>query len=210
MMNNNGFDQWASSYDQTVDTSDKNNTYPFAGYNKVLNSIYQEITLRKKASVLDSGFGTGTLITQLYNQGYEVYGQDFSQEMLNIAQSKMPNVHLYKGDFTLGLVEKLQNHRYDFIIATYSLHHLTDYKKVSLLNDLYGLLKDGGKILFGDVAFHTKEELEKCKNECKDDLDDEEYYFVYEEISKLLPFKSLFEKVSCCAGIIRINKTNVI
>lgn len=158
-MNNNGFDQWASSYDQTVDTSDKNNTYPFAGYNKVLNSIYQEITLRKKASVLDSGFGTGTLITQLYNQGYEVYGQDFSQEMLNIAQSKMPNVHLYKGDFTLGLVEKLQNHRYDFIIATYSLHHLTDDKKVSLLNDLYGLLKDDGKILVGDVAFHTKEEL---------------------------------------------------
>lgn len=49
MMNNNGFDQWASSYDQTVDTSDKNNTYPFAGYNKVLNSIYQEITLRKKS-----------------------------------------------------------------------------------------------------------------------------------------------------------------
>jgi len=34
---------------------------------------------KESAKVLDIGFGTGTLTTKLYENGCEVYGQDFSQ-----------------------------------------------------------------------------------------------------------------------------------
>ena len=43
MLNNKGFDFWAGDYDKTVGISDEENTYPFAGYKKVLWFIFQTI-----------------------------------------------------------------------------------------------------------------------------------------------------------------------
>ena len=36
MLNDIEFDLWADGYDKTVGISDEENTYPFAGYKKVL------------------------------------------------------------------------------------------------------------------------------------------------------------------------------
>ena len=130
MLNNKEFDLWADGYDKTVGISDEENTYPFAGYKKVLGLIFQTIMGARNAVVLDIGFGTGTLTTKLYERGCSIYGQDFSSRMIALASEKMPNAHLYQGDFSKGLVESLRNIRYDYIIATYSLHHLTDAQKI--------------------------------------------------------------------------------
>ena len=46
MLNNIEFDLWADGYDKTVGISDEENTYPFAGYKKVLGFIFQAIRLR--------------------------------------------------------------------------------------------------------------------------------------------------------------------
>ena len=43
MLNNKGFDLWADGYDKAVGISDEENTYPFAGYKKVLGLIFQTI-----------------------------------------------------------------------------------------------------------------------------------------------------------------------
>lgn len=43
MLNNIEFDLWADGYDKTVGISDEENTYPFAGYKKVLGFIFQTI-----------------------------------------------------------------------------------------------------------------------------------------------------------------------
>ena len=88
--------------------------------------------------------------------------------MIELAQKKMPDAHLYQGDFSKGLVESLLQHTYDFIIATYSLHHLTDDVKIQFIQLLKTLLKEGGCILIGDVAFQTRSDLEKCHKENKD------------------------------------------
>ena len=42
MLNNKAFDLWADGYDKTVGISDEKNTYPFAGYKKVLGFIFQD------------------------------------------------------------------------------------------------------------------------------------------------------------------------
>ena len=136
MLNNKGFDLWADGYDKTVGISDEENTYPFAGYKKVLGFIFQTIMRDENAVVLDIGFGTGTLTTKLYERGCSIYGQDFSSRMIALASEKMPNAQLYQGDFSKGLAEPLRNLRYDYIVATYSLHHLTDAQKRDFLLDL--------------------------------------------------------------------------
>ena len=203
-MNNNEFDLWADGYDKTVGISDEENTYPFAGYKKVLGLIFQSIIGNINPVVLDIGFGTGTLTTKLYEQGCSIYGQDFSSRMIALASEKMPNAHLYQGDFSRGLVEPLRNRRYDYIVATYSLHHLTDAQKIAFLFELRNYLKENGKIIIGDVAFETRKDLEMCRLSVGNAWDDNEIYFVVEELRKDFPCLS-FTQISDCAGVLLLD-----
>ena len=205
MLDSKNFDLWADGYDESVGLSDEENTYPFAGYKDVLNAIYKEILESSYKYILDIGFGTATLTNRLYGKGLAIYGQDFSEQMIKIAQIKMPDAKLFSGDFTKGLVGFLKENKYDAIIATYSLHHLTDYEKIPFIKSLVDLLNPGGKILIGDVAFKNRDALEACKEKSGDYWDDEEYYFVYDELKE--HFNGLsFEKYSFCAGVLTIRK----
>ena len=205
MLDNKGFDLWSDNYDKSVSLSDDDNTYPFAGYKVILNKIYNEILALPSKKVLDIGFGTGTLTTKLYEKEIAIYGQDFSKEMLNHAQTKMPKANLYIKDISKGLDESLKDYKYDAIIATYSLHHLEDENKISFIKSLIPLLADRGKIFIGDVAFKTRKELEECMEQAGKYWDDDEIYFVYDEIKNY--FSSInFEKVSYCSGVIIISK----
>ncbi len=203
MLDSKGFDLWANGYDQSVGLSEEKNTYPFAGYKSVLGIIYKTIMEKPNPSVLDIGFGTGTLTRKLYEHGCTVYGQDFSSGMIELALEKMPNAHLYKGDFTRGLVEPLNQKCYDFIVATYSIHHLTDSQKVHFLKELRNRLKAGGKILIGDVAFETRDEWNRCKEESGAQWDSSEIYCIADELRRDFP-RLHFEKVTFCSGVLTI------
>lgn len=203
MLDNKGFDLWADGYDKTVGVSDEGNTYPFAGYKNVLGTIYKTIMEKKNAVVLDIGFGTGTLTTKLYENGCNIYGQDFSARMIELAFQKMPNAYLYQGDFTQGLVEPLQAQNYDFIVATYSLHHLTDEQKVCFLRMLRDHLNPGGQVLIGDVAFENRSQLEQCRKDVGDEWDDDEIYFVVDELKGEFPELG-FKRISHCSGVLSI------
>ena len=153
--------------------------------------------------MLDIGFGTGTLTTKLYEHGCSIYGQDFSSRMIELASGKMPGSHLYQEDFTNGLAEPLRDQCYDFIVATYSLHHLSDEQKISFLRTLCNCLKEDGKILNGDVAFENRDKLNQCRQEAGDEWDEEEIYFVADELRSAFPGIS-FQQVSHCAGILAL------
>lgn len=205
MLNSNGFDVWADGYDESVRLADESDAYPFAGYATILKEIYGRVCASGAKAVLDIGFGTGTLAGQLYQQGCDVFGQDFSSRMIQLAQGKMPRAKLYQGDFSLGLVQELKQQRYDAIIATYALHHLTDEQKVAFLQELLSLLQDNGCIYVGDVAFATRAQLEQCKAQAGDDWDASEIYFVYDELKQTFP-QLRFEPVSHCAGLLTLKK----
>ncbi|MGN1368762.1 MAG: class I SAM-dependent DNA methyltransferase [Aristaeellaceae bacterium] len=206
MLDNKGFDLWADGYDKSVGVSDEDGTYPFAGYKTIMNEIFNRVLNASAKTVLDIGFGTGTLTSKLYEHGCTIYGQDFSEKMIELAQEKMTNAKLFHGDFAKGLAEPLTQQKYDAIIATYSLHHLTDVQKISLINDLFLLLNEGGNLYIGDVAFATRASLEKCRDDAGNDWDDEEIYFVFEELQKDIP-QMKFEQLSCCAGLLYLQKS---
>ena len=203
MLDTKGFDLWADGYDKAVGLSDEENTYPFAGYREVLGGIFRIVMEKPGASVLDIGFGTGTLTAKLYEHGCTVYGQDFSPRMIELASAKMPEAQLCPGDFTDGLAEPLRARKYDFIVATYSLHHLTDAQKVPFLRMLADRLAPGGMILIGDVAFETRAGLERCREAAGEEWDEEEFYFVADELREDLPALT-YTQVSDCAGILTL------
>ena len=205
MLDNKGFDLWADGYDKSVGLSDEEKSYPFAGYKDVLGRIYQTVMAKENAKVLDIGFGTGTLTAKLYQGGCEIWGQDFSERMIELAGAKMPDARLFQGDFSKGLAGPLLSERFDFIIATYSLHHLTDSEKSSFINTLTGLLKEGGAVLIGDVAFESRQELDLCRQTEGEGWDEDEIYFVYNEMREVFPAMG-FEKFSYCAGVLALEK----
>lgn len=205
MLNHLEFDLWADGYDKSVAVSEENDEYPFAGYGQILNTIYNHVLTNPGRQVLDIGFGTGALTTKLYEQGCTIYGQDFSQRMIDLAQEKMPEAHLYQGDFTLGLANELMGRQYDAIIATYSLHHLSDTQKVRFFRDLLGLLAPNGCIYVGDVAFRTREELEACRRRMAEKWDEDEIYFVFEELNEAFP-QLEFEPVTYCSGVLYLKR----
>jgi len=207
MLDSYGFNLWASDYDKSVGLSDEKNTYPFAGYKKLMNTIYNKIMNKKPAAILDIGIGTATLAAKLYESGNQITGIDFSDEMLDIAREKMPSAMLIKHDFTKGLPAELAGRKFDFIVSTYAIHHLTDLEKASLIISALDYLNENGTILIGDVSFQSKEALEKCKNAHADDWDSDEYYFVVSDLGALLEGKCLlrYHEISYCAGILEVN-----
>ncbi len=205
MLDCNGFNLWADDYDKSVGISDEENTYPFAGYKDVLGIIFQTVMAKPNAVVLDIGFGTGILTTKLYEYGYTIYGQDFSSRMIELALEKMPDAKLYEGDFSKGLVEPLQCQKYDFIIATYAMHHLTTKQLTDFLHVLKERLNKNGKILIGDVAFETCEKLNECRQKAGNTWDNEEFYFVADELKTEFP-NLCFTQVSHCAGILTLSQ----
>ena len=68
---------------------------------------------------------------------------------------------------------------------------------------LCNCLKEDGKILNGDVAFENRDKLNQCRQEAGDEWDEEEIYFVADELRSAFPGIS-FQQVSHCAGILAL------
>ncbi len=203
MLSQQGFNLWAGGYDKTVQLSEESNQYPFAGYKEVLNTIFNEVMHIPKSTVLDIGFGTGVLTAKLYDNEHMINGFDFSSKMIGIAKEKMPDANLMEWDLSEGLPTALLHQKYDAIISTYALHHFTDEMKVQYIKELLQHLTPEGKIFIGDIAFHTRAHLEKCREESIGYWDDDEIYFVHEEMSSLLKgvCRLEFYPISHCGGV---------
>ena len=200
MLDQHGFDLWADGYDQSVRLSEERDRYPFAGYRDVLNTIYRRIRAGEGRSVLDLGFGTAVLTKRLYDDGIAITGVDFSQKMIDIAQEKMPQARLFQQDLTQGLPLALNGERFDFIVCTYAIHHLTDDRKAAFLVHLRTHLNPGGEILLGDVAFETQADQAACQAESGEEWDEDESYMVMERLAPQIPGLR-FQKRSTCAGV---------
>ena len=210
MLDSKGFNLWSGDYDKSVNISDSDDVYPFAGYKKLMNVIYATIMNNCPSNVLDIGIGTGTLAYKLYEQGNNITGIDFSEEMLSIAQEKMPKANLMQYDFSKGLPTVLNNVTFDFIVSTYALHHLTDENKITFIRSLLNSLNEDGVIIIGDVSFRTRNDLDDCKASCGNKWDNDEYYFVFSEISEKLSdeFVLTYQQFSHCSGIMEIRHSD--
>lgn len=207
MLDSKGFDLWSDNYDSQVEISDEENVYPFAGYKKVLSTVYEKVRKQNPKNILDIGFGTGILAKKLYDDGYNIYGIDFSNEMLKKAKQKMPNAELLQFDFTDGLPKEFEQKQFDVILSTYAIHHIDDEAKKLYILKLLKSLNPKGILIFGDVAFETEKDMEAARKKDYEEWDDEEYYLIAERFNLWFPYlKTDFIKISYCSGVFTIYK----
>ena len=206
MLNEKGFNMWADDYDKSVQISDDNDEYPFAGYKTILNAIYSRIMNKPNSKVLDVGIGTGVLSKKLYDNNHSIIGIDFSERMIGISKEKMPDAALIKCDFSKGIPPNIKNYKFDFIVFTYSIHHMIDSVKADLINSLKGNLSTDGKIIIGDVSFENSNDQKVCQTRFCDIWDYDEYYYSYDDLKDKLDYsKTAYEQISICGGIMTIS-----
>ncbi|MBC9783797.1 methyltransferase domain-containing protein [Heliobacterium chlorum] len=111
--------------------------------------------------ILDIGAGTG-LFTSLFAEKYP-QGKftliDISEKMLDVARKRFgdhPNMTYVVADYTKhSFTEK-----YDMVISSLSIHHLTDDEKRLLYQRIYSLLKQGGIFVNADQVLGKTSFLE--------------------------------------------------
>lgn len=101
--------------------------------------------------VLDLGCGTGTLIQHLLALAPEakIFGLDPSEEMLNIAQQKLPaSVQL-----NIGSAESLPfpNNYFDVLVSTSALHYFRNPDRA--IQEMQRVLKSGGRLILTDWCY---------------------------------------------------------
>ena len=206
MLSEKGFDRWSGDYDQSIALHAEG--YPFEGYYDVLSYVQHRINVNDGVKILDLGVGTGLLTQELYKQGAQIVGVDFSQAMLDLAQQKMPKARFYHFDFQAGLPGQLQEETFDYIVSSYAFHHIDDDEKMEFISKLQRVRGDQCPLIIADVAFAAKTELDQCRAKAGRRWDADEFYIVGDEISQQLTamqFNVKYTQISPCAGVLEIH-----
>lgn len=133
----NHFDRTAEDYDNSEDGRFVEGMYGVLG---------EEILKSNGTRILDVGCGNGNLFEFLGQKSYEMFGVDFSQNMISEAKAKA----IPDASFLVADAEMLpfKDSEFDIVVCNASFHHYIHPDAV--LQEMHRVLKDGGKLLIGD------------------------------------------------------------
>lgn len=201
------FDNWAKAYNPAANSSE--NDFPFAGYKLVLDEVMRLAEVEPGMRVLDLGIGTGNLAERFLATGCEVWGCDFSAEMLARARAQWPQIHLLKANLLEEWPCELRG-PFDRVVSAYVLHHFDLPTKVDLLRRVASQsLAEGGRILIADVAFPTVAVRSAAAQRWADRWDDNEHYMAADETvhaCRQIGLQIAYRQVSSCAGIFIVSR----
>ena len=196
------FDDWAQQYDRSIQAD---GGFPFDGYEQVLDQVVRTARVQPGTTVLDLGIGTGNLAARFVRLGCDVWGIDFSSEMLAKAHEKLPQAVLVQAGLLNDWPVELDR-RFDRIVSGYVLHEFDLATKVKLLRRLAQRhLADGGRIVIGDIAFPTSQAREQAHRQWVDLWDEEEHYWAADEAvgaCKSAGLHVTYKQISSCGGVL--------
>jgi len=112
-----------------------------------IENLIKKYSKNKVKTILDIGCGTGNHDVLLAKKNYEICGIDISEEMINIAKTKINNLHNIK--FCKGKSESFKlDKKFDVVV---SLFHVMSYQIKN--ESLYGSLKNAYEHLKVDGLF---------------------------------------------------------
>lgn len=203
------FNQWASSYDDTVAGKDPEYREVFEGYDEMLARL-AELSV---SPVMEFGVGTANLTRKVIDQNKVVLGIEPSSEMRRIAKVKCPEAAIYDGNF-LDYPKLLTPIR--SIISSFAFHHLTTSEKVEAIQSFRNRLENDGKVVFIDTIFKDEEHKQQLIKSAEkqgflnlaQDLQEEYYPFLEElrEMFVLNGFEVNFEQLNKYAWLIQAEK----
>jgi len=118
------------------------------GHRKYIDQI--ETMLGSKGKLLDIGCASGLLLSLADEGGWETYGIDISEKLLEAAGSRVPRASLFNGQIEDAPYE---NGFFDAVVALNLLEHLVT--PVRLLSEVSRVLKPGGIFLFKTVIIDS-------------------------------------------------------
>ncbi len=207
-MNKQLFDDWSSTYNDSILISERDKTYPFYGYGEIQEYIFKTANIKEQSRILEMGIGTGMMTKELYELDHDITGVDFSSKMILEAKKIMPLNSYIESDFIKSL-DILKDKKFDMIIFSYSIHHLKPINQKYILDMLSNNLTKSGKIIIGDVITRTNKEMDYLAELNESIWDDEEFYPTFEEYdNEVLNQHYLVEykKITICSGIITLSK----
>jgi len=84
------------------------------------------IELNNYKSILETGCGTGRWISSLEEKGKEIFGIDYSFDMMKIPKSEKSALNLVNAD---AVYFPFKNYFFDFIFCVNAIHHFPDKEK---------------------------------------------------------------------------------
>lgn len=172
-MENNVFEQMAKRYD----TEERMELAKV-----IVKEVRPELRNSKTKSLIDYGSGTGLISLELSDLVDSILLVDSSEQMLEVAKAKishkgMTNSKVLYSDFT----QETPKLKADIVLMSLVLLHIPDTKKI--LQELFNILNDGGKLIIIDFDKNDKINHPKVHNG-----------FSHEELKKRLSevgFKSI-------------------
>jgi ubiquinone/menaquinone biosynthesis C-methylase UbiE len=130
----NSYDKIAREYDASRDKFD---------HRKELKEF--AALLPENAKVLDVGCGAGVPVDRfLAESGFDVTGIDFSENMLGLAETNVPEARFFRKDMTRL---DFEDNSFDGLVAFYSIIHVPREKHSSLFESFHNILKPEGIML---------------------------------------------------------------
>lgn len=193
----------AAGYDQDV----LNEAHPIrAGYDATLRWVIEQARIQPDETVLELGSGTGNLSLRAPNCA-ELVCVDVSAKMTAIAREKLAdrdNVRFVQADLLAYF--HIGDQRFDVILSTYAIHHLTEDEKPVLFRHVWDRLPDGGRAVFGDLMVEDEAAFKTLRDHFRSsddpnvarDMDEEFFWRVASSVEALteLGFDVRTERVS--------------
>lgn len=138
----------AQAFDASVDYYDNWMRKALPSYDGIFAAALEQIPFEKDASirVLDLGAGTGLFSWHILEEypaaTFTLY--DLAPKMLEIARGRFG---AYPGQFTYLIEDYRQistDQKFDLVISSLSIHHLSDDDKRALFLRIHSLLENGG------------------------------------------------------------------
>lgn len=143
--------------------------------------------------LLEIGCGSGGMLKNMQDKGWDVTGVDFDSKSVSVAQNLGLNV--YEGDISQLNLEK---NSFDAIIMNHVIEHLPD--PIATLKSCHELLRSGGRLI--SITPNTNGLNHNKYNTNSRLLEPPRHLFIYNKNSlKEAATKSGFKKSSCFTSI---------
>lgn len=143
----NLFDNLSNKYDLM------NNIISFGSHKIIKKSAIKALKIRPNSKVLDLCCGTGDLgaIIKEIEPTCDVVGVDFSEQMIELARRKNPNITYWIGNAT---DLKFEKNSFDYIVMGFGLRNIPEKNKA--IEQIYKTLKVNGLFLHLDFGKQNK------------------------------------------------------
>lgn len=196
------FNNWAKDYHPEITSS--NDAFPFACYDHILDEVVRLAAVKPGMRILDLGIGTGNLAKRFLSFDCEIWGADFSSEMLAQVRERFPRMHLVNANMLEAWPDEL-NYPFDRVVSAYVFHELDLSTKIKLLQRIFTHhLANDGYVVIADVAFPFETTRLNAAQHWADQWDDEEYYWVADEAidaAKQAGLYMEYRQLSKCGGV---------